>query len=122
MTPYKPTDAISSASIPNAPSSDSAHFFFSSRRRHTISLRDWSSDVCSSDLAEPVEAVKGASLVAMLVPDLAQAELYKQVEKHLEKGATLLFAHGLNVHFKLIKPRKIGRASCRERVEGTDEE
>src|SRR6266496_4799513 len=27
-------------------------FFFSSRRRHTRSLRDWSSDVCSSDLIE----------------------------------------------------------------------
>src|SRR5690349_22824128 len=27
-------------------------FFFSSRRRHTRSLRDWSSDVCSSDLLE----------------------------------------------------------------------
>src|SRR6266496_5884882 len=27
-------------------------FFFSSRRRHTRSLRDWSSDVCSSDLSE----------------------------------------------------------------------
>src|SRR5204863_5497593 len=27
------------------------YFFFSSRRRHTRSLRDWSSDVCSSDLA-----------------------------------------------------------------------
>src|SRR5699024_12040673 len=26
------------------------HFVFSSRRRHTISKRDWSSDVCSSDL------------------------------------------------------------------------
>src|SRR5699024_11815794 len=26
-------------------------FFFSSRRRHTRSKRDWSSDVCSSDLA-----------------------------------------------------------------------
>src|SRR5438874_12922647 len=26
------------------------YFFFSSRRRHTRSLRDWSSDVCSSDL------------------------------------------------------------------------
>src|SRR6266536_487163 len=26
------------------------HFFFSSRRRHTFSTRDWSSDVCSSDL------------------------------------------------------------------------
>src|SRR6266496_464752 len=28
-------------------------FFFSSRRRHTRSLRDWSSDVCSSDLPAP---------------------------------------------------------------------
>src|SRR5690349_13265218 len=31
-------------------------FFFSSRRRHTRSLRDWSSDVCSSDLAERLRA------------------------------------------------------------------
>src|SRR5690349_22477812 len=30
-------------------------FFFSSRRRHTRSLRDWSSDVCSSDLAKITE-------------------------------------------------------------------
>src|SRR5699024_12159961 len=29
----------------------SMSFFFSSRRRHTRSKRDWSSDVCSSDLA-----------------------------------------------------------------------
>src|SRR3982750_4044625 len=29
-------------------------FFFSSRRRHTMSDRDWSSDVCSSDLLEPI--------------------------------------------------------------------
>src|SRR5690625_6521755 len=29
----------------------SYHFFFSSRRRHTRWPRDWSSDVCSSDLA-----------------------------------------------------------------------
>src|SRR6266576_5078291 len=28
-------------------------FFFASRRRHTSSLRDWSSDVCSSDLLTP---------------------------------------------------------------------
>src|SRR6266496_1632956 len=31
-------------------------FFFSSRRRHTRSLRDWSSDVCSSDLRGVVMA------------------------------------------------------------------
>src|SRR5207247_4546615 len=30
-------------------------FFFSSRRRHTRSTRDWSSDVCSSDLLPPVD-------------------------------------------------------------------
>src|SRR6266511_2302212 len=32
---------------------DSYCFFFSSRRRHTSSSRDWSSDVCSSDLSAP---------------------------------------------------------------------
>src|SRR5450432_4296106 len=32
------------------------NFFFSSRRRHTTSDRDWSSDVCSSDLSPPVVA------------------------------------------------------------------
>src|SRR5256885_15175300 len=31
-------------------------FFFSSRRRHTRLQGDWSSDVCSSDLADPVSA------------------------------------------------------------------
>src|SRR5438034_10906818 len=34
-------------------------FFFSSRRRHTRSLCDWSSDVCSSDLPAP-DAERGA--------------------------------------------------------------
>src|SRR3989449_9729505 len=33
-------------------------FFFSSRRRHTRCSRDWSSDVCSSDLAGDPEAVE----------------------------------------------------------------
>src|SRR5438132_9310981 len=34
-------------------------FFFSSRRRHTRSLCDWSSDVCSSDLPRPLRALYG---------------------------------------------------------------
>src|SRR5215813_14787053 len=37
-------------------------FFFSSRRRHTRCGRDWSSDVCSSDLT--VLAIAGTSLVS----------------------------------------------------------
>src|SRR5690349_21885055 len=37
-------------------------FFFSSRRRHTRSLRDWSSDVCSSDLAGGVGGRAGLAI------------------------------------------------------------
>src|SRR5699024_11800734 len=33
-------------------------FFFSSRRRHTRSKRDWSSDVCSSDLDGQTNSIK----------------------------------------------------------------
>src|SRR5215208_2647706 len=57
-------------------------------------------------VAEPAAAAAGADLVAMLVPDLAQESLYESVEKSLKKGAVLLFAHGFNIHFKQIKPRK----------------
>jgi len=57
-------------------------------------------------VAEPAAAAADADLVAMLVPDLAQKALYESVEKSLKKGATLLFAHGFNIHYKQIKPRK----------------
>jgi ketol-acid reductoisomerase len=57
-------------------------------------------------VADPVDAAAGADLIAMLVPDMAQKAVYEIVEKSLKKGATLLFAHGFNVHFKQIKPRK----------------
>jgi ketol-acid reductoisomerase len=53
----------------------------------------------------PAEAVKGAGLVAFLLPDTAQAKLYKDIEKSIEKNATLLFAHGFNIHYKQIVPR-----------------
>ena len=53
----------------------------------------------------PAEAVKGAGLVAFLAPDLAQGQLYKDIEPGLEQGATLLFAHGFNIHYKQIEPR-----------------
>ncbi len=57
-------------------------------------------------VAEPAAAVEDADLVAMLVPDLAQKSLYEAVERKLKKGATLLFAHGFNIHYKQIQPRK----------------
>src|SRR6266496_1242313 len=49
---------------------NSSFFFFSSRRRHTRSLRDWSSDVCSSDLEQATVVVvpsmgEGFGMVAL---------------------------------------------------------
>ncbi len=57
-------------------------------------------------VAEPAVAVEGAALVALLTPDTAQPGVYAEIKSHLGKGATLLFAHGFNIHFKQIRPRK----------------
>ena len=49
------------------------------------------------------DAVKDADLIVMLTPDLAQVKVYKDaVESNIKKGATVLFSHGFNVHFKQI--------------------
>ncbi|CBA15277.1 ketol-acid reductoisomerase [Xanthomonas albilineans] len=54
----------------------------------------------------PEEAVKDADLVAVLTPDMVQKKLYEEVlAPNMKQGACLLFAHGLNVHFDMIKPR-----------------
>ncbi len=90
-------------------------------RAHALNLKDSGYDVVVGvrkgdswkkarrdglPVAEPAKAVVGADLVAMLAPDLAQADLYKQILPALKPGAALLFAHGFNVHFGQIKPRK----------------
>ena len=53
------------------------------------------------------EAAKWADMAMILVPDEHQAELYATYLKdNLREGAALFSAHGLNVHFQLIEPRK----------------
>jgi len=53
------------------------------------------------------DAVKGADLVMILAPDEHQAGLYReQIEPNIKPGAALAFAHGFNIHFGQIKPRK----------------
>ncbi|XOV82186.1 MAG: ketol-acid reductoisomerase [bacterium] len=57
-------------------------------------------------VAEVAEAVQGADLVMILVPDELQPALYKNdLEPNLKQGAAMAFAHGFNVHFELIEPR-----------------
>jgi ketol-acid reductoisomerase len=90
-------------------------------RAHALNLRDSGFDVvvgvrkgkswskAKKDglaVAEPATAVKGAHLIAMLVPDMTQKALYQELKTVIEQGATLLFAHGFNIHFNQIKPRK----------------
>jgi ketol-acid reductoisomerase len=54
----------------------------------------------------PAEAAKEADVVMVVTPDEHQADVYKnELEPNLKKGAFLAFAHGLNIHFKLIEPR-----------------
>ena len=72
-----------------------------------IGLRDGSATADKAKAAgfevmDPAKAVADADVV----PDEHQADLYRDVlEANLKKGAALAFAHGLNVHFGLIKPR-----------------
>ena len=92
-------------------------------RSHALNLRDSGLDVivglraggataavAKADgftVVEPAEAVKQADLVAVLTPDMVQPDLYvNAIEKNLKPHAALLFAHGFNVHFKTIAPRK----------------
>ena len=51
------------------------------------------------------EAVAGAQLVAMLLPDQVQKRVYEdEVAPNLAEGAALVFAHGFNVHYGRIQP------------------
>jgi len=52
------------------------------------------------------EAVKGADIVMLLLPDEKIAAVYKsEIEPNLKKAATLAFAHGFNIHYGQVSPR-----------------
>ncbi|ASY30823.1 ketol-acid reductoisomerase [Taylorella equigenitalis] len=58
-------------------------------------------------VAEVAEAVKSADLVMVLLPDESIAEVYKkQIHDNLREGASLAFAHGFNIHYGQVVPRK----------------
>jgi ketol-acid reductoisomerase len=51
------------------------------------------------------DAVKGAQLVSILLPDQVQPQVWEsEIAPNLEPGAAVLFAHGFNVHFGRIQP------------------
>src|SRR5207245_3507868 len=98
-------------------------FFFSSRRRHTRCYRDWSSDVCSSDLAALVVLIL-YGLLPILRTTIAGL---RSIDPAIVEAGT---AMGMTprelltqVELPLALPSivaEIGRASCRERVERSE--
>jgi ketol-acid reductoisomerase len=56
---------------------------------------------------DTAEAVRLADVIMVALPDMKQASVYKSdILPNLSKGKTLIFSHGLSVHFGLIKPKK----------------
>ncbi|MDT7863504.1 MAG: ketol-acid reductoisomerase [Vulcanisaeta sp.] len=51
------------------------------------------------------DAVRRADVIAVLLPDMAQPSVWREeIEPNLKPGATVIFAHGFNIRFGLIKP------------------
>src|SRR5437867_12449932 len=82
-------------------------FLFSSSRRHTSSYGDWSSDVCSSDLARDRGAESGHVGLEVCAGIVVEAADLAEVEEHVV---------GQPVDRQQPVDLQIGRASCRERV------
>ena len=76
-----------------------------------VALREGSATVKKAEAAgltvvNPKDAAKWADVIMVLTPDELQAKLYvDDLAPHMKKGAALAFAHGLNIHFRLIEPR-----------------
>lgn len=51
------------------------------------------------------DAAKKADVVQMLIPDELQGKVYReQIEPYMKKGNVLMFSHGFNIHYGMIKP------------------
>ena len=91
-------------------------------RAHALNLRDSGYDVAvglrpdgsSRTTAENdgfavqtfEQATESAGLIAFLTPDMVQAEIYARILPMIRENATILFAHGFNIHYARITPRE----------------
>ena len=73
-------------------------------RKNSVSTEKAKSD--GFNVMEVEHAIKDVDICMILVPDELQADLYNDfLAQNLKEGSALLFAHGLAIHFQLIKPR-----------------
>src|SRR2546429_2611179 len=90
------------------------YFFFSSRRRHTRCSRDWSSDVCSSDLnhVNLNQPDPGPGAINPRRPYAAAAPLATNIP--LRDSSQWSFYHGLQAKLQRSEERRVGK-ECRSR-------
>ncbi len=77
-----------------------------------VALREGSSSRQKAENAgfkvmTPAESSSWADIIMMLTPDELQSDIYNnEIATNLKEGAAVAFAHGLNIHFNLIKPNE----------------
>src|SRR5437763_8935735 len=94
-------------------------FFFSSRRRHTSSIGDWSSDVCSSDLLAILTALASRkSSERDQVREVRRATRRKCGENRESRWSVYQAIERRHFFKRRLRTHgdQSGRASCRERV------
>ncbi|MBE9501490.1 MAG: ketol-acid reductoisomerase [Chloroflexi bacterium] len=95
--------------------------FGSQGHAHSLNLKESGCDVMVGELQDSApwrdaaaaglkvatadEVAKASDIIVMLVPDqLHRTVFYSSIEKGLEKGNMLMFAHGFNIHYGQITP------------------
>src|SRR5207249_5168181 len=97
-----------------------------SRRRHTRSKRDWSSDVCSSDLVQArfvEDPPRAVAFADALLADVMKARGYPVSDFEQRAGDISVDHPNVVEHYRaghdIALRHEIGRASCRERGDGS---
>jgi len=58
------------------------------------------------EVMTPANSAAWADIIMMLTPDELQSDIYNnEIAPNIKDGTALAFAHGLNIHFNLIKPK-----------------
>src|SRR5690606_39501394 len=89
-------------------------FFFSSRRRHTRFSRDWSSDVCSSDLSYGNQFIQGSIIYVSFYVGHTELAKHQLVVRHLLAVCLVLLLGEFEIeHNGFLAPHQhLIRAQC----------